>query len=324
MSLRGVDLVSRNHFTPHNNPSMAKLDDRKIRWIIHEKMRGRGTGELALIQRITPRRVKQLWQDYKRNGTIPVLKKPGRPRGASVHLHEAALVLKVYDELKVNALTLEHVLRDTYGVKLPHNRIHMILKEAGRALPQLSKQKRRKWVRYEREHSMSLWHMDWKQLSDSRWWIAAEDDASRLIVGYGVFQEATAEHTIHVLKQAIDKHGRPRELLTDRGSQFCANESERREKGISQFEAYLAEQGIKHILCRVNHPQTNGKLERFYGVYEQKRHQFKTIDEYVHWHNEIKPHLSLNIETLETPIQAFHRKQPLENTEAIQTIQDAK
>jgi len=232
--------------------------------------------------------------------------------------------LKVYDELKVNALTLERVLRDTYQVELPHNRIHMILKEAGRALPQLSKQKRRKWVRYEREHSMSLWHMDWKQLSDGRWWIAAEDDASRLIVGYGVFQEATAENTIHVLKQAIDKHGRPRELLTDRGSQFYANEGERREKGISQFEAYLAEQGIKHLLCRVNHPQTNGKLERIYGVYEQKRHQFKTIDEYVHWHNEIKPHLSLNIDTLEKPIQAFQRKLPEDRKNLIKIIQDAK
>jgi transposase InsO family protein len=55
--------------------------------------------------------------------------------------------------------------------------------------------------------------------------------------------------------------------------------------------------------------ETNGKLERFYGVYEQKQHQFKSIDEYVRWHNEIKPHLSLNIEALETPIQAFHRKQ---------------
>ena len=69
--------------------------------------------------------------------------------------------------------------------------------------------------------------------------------------------------------------------------------------------------------------ETNGKLERIYGVYEQKQHQFKSIDEYVHWHNQIKPHLSLNIETLETPIQAFHRKL-LQKTEATQTIQDAK
>jgi len=67
--------------------------------------------------------------------------------------------------------------------------------------------------------------------------------------------------------------------------------------------------------------ETNGKLERFYGVYDQKKHQFKSIDEYVHWHNEIKPHLSLNIETLETPIQAFQRKLPLEKTERIETAE---
>jgi putative transposase len=303
---------------------MVKLNERKIRWIIQQKLGGRGTGELALIQRVSRRRIEQLWQAYRLAGVLPALKKPGRPKNTSISLREAALILEAYDRLKVNALTLETVLKHSHGLNLPHNKIHTILKENCRAMPQPSKQRRRKWVRYEREHSMSLWHMDWKQLSDGRWWIAVEDDASRLIVGYGVFQDPTADNTIHVLKQAITKHGRPSEILTDRGSQFYANEGERREKGISQFEAYLAEQGIKHILCRVNHPQTNGKLERIYGVYEQKRHQFKSIDEYVHWHNEVKPHLSLNIEALETPIQAFQRKLPLEKTEAIQITQDAK
>jgi len=162
---------------------MVKLNERKIRWIIHEKLRGRGAGEIALIQRVSHRQVEQIWQAYKQTGIPPTLKIPGRRKGAPIRLHDAALVLKVYDELKVNALTLERVLRDTYGIQMPHNRIHMILKENGRAMPQLSKQTRRKWVRYEREHSMSLWHMDWKQLNDGRWWIAAEDDASRLIVG---------------------------------------------------------------------------------------------------------------------------------------------
>ncbi len=300
---------------------MVKLNERKIRWIIHEKLRGRGAGELALIQRISHRRVEQLWQAYKQTGIIPTLKTPGRPKGGSISLNDAALVLKVYDELKVNALTLERVLRDIYQVKLPHNAIHMVLKEAGRAMPEPSKQRRRKWVRYEREHSMSLWHTDWKQLDTGEWWIAIMDDASRLIVGYGVFKEATADNALLVLKQAITKHGPPREILTDRGSQFYANEGERREKGISQFEQYLADNGIKHLLCRVNHPQTNGKLERFYGVYEQKKHQFRSIDEYVHWHNEIKPHISLNIETLETPIQAFYRKLPLEKTEITKTAE---
>jgi hypothetical protein len=147
------------------------------------------------------------------------------------------------------------------------------------------------------------------------------DDASRLVTGYGVFQDPTAENTIRVLEQAIAKYGCPLEMLTDRGSQFYASEGERKEKGISQFEQHLADRGIKHILCRVNHPQTDGKLERFYGVYYRKEHQFKSIDEYVHWRNEINPHLSLNYDT---PIQTFKKKLPLKKKETIQTTQDAK
>ena len=301
---------------------MVKLSERKIRWIVQEKLRGRGTGELALIQRVSRRRIEQLWQAYRRTGMVPALKKPGRSKKAATTISEATLVLEMYDLLKVNALTLEHVLKCDYGLMMSHNRIHAVLKEVGRALPEPSKQNRRKWVRYEREHSMSLWHTDWKQLDTGEWWIAYLDDASRLATGYGVFTEATAENAMLVLEQAIAKYGCPEEILTDRGSQFYANEGERKEKGISQFEQCLANHGIKHILCRVNHPQTNGKLERFYGVYDQKKHQFKSIDEYVRWHNEIKPHLSLNYET---PIQAFKKKLPLEKTETIATTaQDAK
>jgi len=47
--------------------------------------------------------------------------------------------------------------------------------------------------------------------------------------------------------------------------------------------------GIKHIVGRVSHPQTNGKVERFYGTVKGK------ID-------------CLNTEILETPEEAFYRK----------------
>jgi len=39
----------------------------------------------------------------------------------------------------------------------------------------------------------------------------------------------------------------------------------------------------------------------------------------VRWHNEIKLYLSLNIEELETPIQAFHRKLQLEQHAVVPT-----
>jgi transposase len=101
---------------------------------------GRSVGELALIQRVSHRRIERIWQAYKHTDAIPTLKTPSRRKGPPVRLQDAALVLKTYDELKVNALTLERVLTTTYGVKLPHNKIHTILKEAGRALPEPSKQ----------------------------------------------------------------------------------------------------------------------------------------------------------------------------------------
>jgi hypothetical protein len=44
--------VSRNNFASHKRRCMVKLSERKIRWIIQQKLGGRGTGELALIQRV--------------------------------------------------------------------------------------------------------------------------------------------------------------------------------------------------------------------------------------------------------------------------------
>jgi len=299
---------------------MVRLSERKIRWIVQEKLRGRGSGELALIQKVTFRRVEQLWQTYRGTGITPTLKKPGRPRN-SRDLKEAAMILEAYNQHRLGAVNLERIINTKLGVHIPHNRIHEVLRMNGKATPQPNKQRRRTWVRYERTRSMTLWHMDWKQLNTGEWILAILDDANRYVVGYGTFKEATAPNTSKVLKEAIQNYGKPDEILTDRGSQFYANEGERKEKGISQFEQHLADHEIKHILCRVNHPQTNGKLERFYGVYDQKKHQFKSIDEYVHWHNEIKPHLSLNYET---PIRIFQKKLPTEKTETVRTVQDAK
>jgi len=102
-------LVSRNNSACRKIPYMVKLNEWKIRWIIQEKLRGRGAGELALIQRVSRRRIEQLWQAYRRTDIRPTLKKPGRPSKASVSLRDAALILEAYDKLKANALTLERV-----------------------------------------------------------------------------------------------------------------------------------------------------------------------------------------------------------------------
>lgn len=126
----------------------------------------------------------------------------------------------------------------------------------------------------------------------------------------GMLTNSTIAKHMGVSELWVKKHGKPASILTDRGSQFYANESEYKEKGITEFEDYLIRNDIRHILARVSHPQTNGKLERFYGEVERKLHLFKSVDELTNWWNNIKPHMSLNFDELETPSQAYIRKVP--------------
>ncbi len=106
--------------------------------------------------------------------------------------------------------------------------------------------------------------------------------------------------------------GKPASILSDRGSQFYAVESEEKVKGVTAFEKALAKHEIRQILGRVHHPQTNGKVERFFRTAEEKVHEFKNVDELVTWYNSKRPHMSLNLDAIETPDQAFIRKRPEE------------
>jgi len=191
------------------------------------------------------------------------------------------------------------------------------MRDRGLAETPPKKNRRRKWVRYERTYSNSMWHTDWKLLDDRRCIICYQDYASRLIVHYGIFENATGYNAITVLREAIDKHGRPASILTDHGYQFYANQSEYKTKGASEFEKELVKLEIKHILARVNHPQTNGKLERFHGEIQRKQKWFDTTDELVHWYNYTKPYMSLDWDNLETTAKAFVRKMPEKRTRVI-------
>ena len=201
------------------------------------------------------------------------------------------------------------------------------------------KSRRRKWFRFERTYSNSMWHTDYKLLDDGRWFLCYEDDASRFVTAYGTFERATTENALAVLDEAIRNHGKPASIMTDRGSQFYATASEAKKKGASEFEKKLVELGIKQILAGVRHPQTNGKLERLHGEMQRKLHRFEAaapsskirrgaskdshvggpfcaapakdpVERFMEWYNHDRPHMSLDWDNLETPAQAFKRKMP--------------
>ncbi len=77
-----------------------------------------------------------------------------------------------------------------YKVCISHNRIHMYLLAADLANKELNKQKRHKWVRYERKHSMSAGHIDWHEDERTGFKVCViEDDASRKILIGGKYSE---------------------------------------------------------------------------------------------------------------------------------------
>ena len=86
------------------------------------------------------------------------------------------------------------------------------------------------------------------------------DDQSRFLTGYGLHASQSAALVIEVLRAALAAYGTPEEILTDNGSQYVTW------RGKSQFTRELEKRGIRQIVARPRHPQTLGKIERFWGT----------------------------------------------------------
>ena len=162
---------------------------------------------------------------------------------------------------------IEGHLEQHYNVHIPHNRIHQLLKEKGLNKP--IRQPRKTWgkKRWEREHSMSLWQGDWKDInSPYKPMLTFYDDHSRFITASSKFSEATMENSIKLLELAFKKHGVPEQILTDRGTQFWNNRGE----GPTDFTQFIEEHGAIHIKASKARPTTCGKIENFHGCYDQE------------------------------------------------------
>ena len=46
------------------------------------------------------------------------------------------------------------------------------------------------------------------------------DDASRCVTGFGIFQDATSENAVLVLRDAVKYFGNPGQILSDNGCMF--------------------------------------------------------------------------------------------------------
>jgi transposase InsO family protein len=118
---------------------------------------------------------------------------------------------------------------------------------------------------FERARPNQLWQTDLftfvlKRQNRRVYLVAFMDDHSRFLVSYGLHASQSSALVLEVLRAGLTSYGAPEEILTDNGSQYVTW------RGKSQFTRELEKRGIQQVVARPRHPQTLGKIERFWGT----------------------------------------------------------
>ena len=277
---------------------MYKLTYEKRVWIVKQYLKGISTSKIALSHRISRMTISKIMKEYTKFG-FDGLKdhKTGRPE-TSLNPNAEIIILDLRKRFGYGALRIEYLLKSK-GFGISHRQIEKLLLRNNLVEPNIKKQKSRKWVRYELPNPNDLWHTDWSYDPFSGKQLGVYiDDRTRLVTSYGIFSNANAENTILLLKAGVNSFGKPKAIMTDHGATYYANRPEAKQEN-TQFRICLDALGIKHYLARVNRPQTNGKIERFFLTYktEYTTGTFNNIDEYITHYNNKRPHMSLNYKT---------------------------
>lgn len=195
----------------------------------------------------------------------------------------------------------KQVWRDR-GMQITPRQVHKLLLEHGLAdeRPPLDAEPKGS-RRFERQKPNELWQMDIMvyriQRAGRLYLISVLDDYSRFIVAHAVVTTAEAHNVIDVFKAAVEAHGLPNQVLTDRGSQFHAW------RGIAHFESLLGNLHVEHLLTKPQSPQTTGKIESWHRNLQRellRQVHFETVEEatnaiaeYVRYYNYERVHMGI-------------------------------
>jgi transposase InsO family protein len=161
----------------------------------------------------------------------------------------------------------------------------------------LWQKRKRKYKRFERKHSNSLWQMDIMgeiYIDGVKVYpISLLDDCSRKILACHLYTRERAKEVVKTLNIAIGQYGPPKQIYTDNGGQFISK----------KFAKACLKAGIKHIKTSIAHPQGIGKIERWHRNVQEELldlHTYNTVgeaqpalDDYLEYYNHERPHMGI-------------------------------
>ena len=155
---------------------------------------------------------------------------------------------------------------------------------------------------FERARPNQLWQSDLftfllKREGRRLYLVGFLDDHSRYMVGFGLYASSSGALVREVFEAAVANYGAPEEVLTDQGPQYHTW------RGTSEFARLCARRGIRQVVARARHPQTLGKIERFWGtlwrecveraVFQSLEDARKRIGLYIDYYNFQRTHQGL-------------------------------
>lgn len=246
-----------------------------------------------------PRRTLYRWiETYKNKGKEGLIEKTRGIDAIEINPKFEEIILTLWHNHKYGAPKM-WLITNSMGFNVSQRQIQKIYLKHQLKMNRRSRPSQIKFVSYEWDNPNDLWHTDWTDCPfTKKKMIAFIDDHSRFIVHAEYFENATTENTILAFANAITRYGKPKAVLTDQGTQFTPARGE-----IGPFTQWCNQHEIKHILGRIHHPQTNGKIERWFGTYKMEfDERFSCLDQFVKFYNEVRIHQGINYQK---PIERY-------------------
>lgn len=251
---------------------------------------------------ISRRTLKRWWKKYQSGWNLKDQSRKPKTTHYKFEQEEIQKVIDLRNKTGYSSYQLKIKLEEK-GVFMSESTIKNIIKTCGLSRGNKIEGKRFKWVRFERKHPDSMWQLDGTQLDDGTWILLIEDDCSRYCLAIRLFEHMTTKNVIEALEQCIKMHGKPREILTDNGSEFGGNgENE------NEFDKWCQKQGIIHIRSGVHKPTIVGKISRIqFTIQYELPYCFNDYEYFRYRYNHERPHRSLDGKTPAEVYFAFHK-----------------
>lgn len=205
---------------------------------------------------------------YKKGGVEGLTPKPPVPpvrrRSAASEAKREQVVVMRREHPDYGTRRIRDVLARLHALGVSETEVRRILHEEGLIAerPEQAPAREHPERRFERAAPNQLWQSDiftfLLRRHERLYLTAFMDDHSRFIVSHALAHHQKSGLVMEALERAIAEYGTPEEILTDQGRQYTAW------RGETEFEQELRRQGIRHIKSRPQHPQTVGKVERFW------------------------------------------------------------